>query len=123
MAGYMVQVQKYITEGMRTIIIEWLFEVAEDRRFFQETLFCTVTYIDKYLSVRILPRQDLFQHLAVSSMLIATYKTQPASLEYFRGKSLYTYTVEEAVEMQSDVSIVIKDEMRNHTIILFLRYE
>ncbi|MFS7983656.1 putative cyclin [Helianthus anomalus] len=56
MAGYTMQVQKYITEGMKTIIIQWLFEVAEDHRFFQETLFCTVTYIDKYLSVRVLPR-------------------------------------------------------------------
>ncbi|MFS7983660.1 putative cyclin [Helianthus anomalus] len=101
MAGYMEQVQKYITEGMRTIIIEWLFEVAEDRRFVPETLFHTVSYINNTYA----------------------YETEPASLEYLCGKTLHSYTAEEATKMQSEVSIVIKDEMRNPTIISFLRYD
>ncbi|KAJ0507651.1 hypothetical protein HanIR_Chr11g0508581 [Helianthus annuus] len=54
-------------------------------------------------------------------LIVARYETEPASLEYFYRKTLYSYTAEEAAKMQSEVSIVIKDEMHHPTIISFLR--
>lgn len=68
----MKQIQKDITPGMREILVDWLVEVAEEYKLVSDTLFLTVSYIDRFLSSHCLSRNKL-QLLGVSSMLVASY--------------------------------------------------
>lgn len=68
---YIEKVQKDVTPNMRGVLIDWLVEVAEEYKLLSDTLYLSVTYIDKFLSLSVLNRQRL-QLLGVSSMLIAS---------------------------------------------------
>lgn len=68
----MEKVQKDITVGMREILVDWLVEVAEEYKLVSDTLYLTVSYIDRFLSSHVLSRTKL-QLLGVSCMLIASY--------------------------------------------------
>ncbi|PQP93557.1 putative cyclin-A3-1 [Prunus yedoensis var. nudiflora] len=56
---YMTKVQKDITSNMRGILVDWLVEVAEEYKLLSDTLFLTVLYIDRYLSLKALDRKRL----------------------------------------------------------------
>lgn len=71
MPDYIVTVQKDVTANMRGVLVDWLIEVAEEYKLVSDTLFLTISYIDRYLSSNVLNRQRL-QLLGVSSMLIAS---------------------------------------------------
>jgi cyclin-A len=68
---YLEEVQKDVSANMRGILIDWLVEVAEEYKLFPDTLYLTVSYIDRFLSMNPISRQRL-QLLGVSSMLIAS---------------------------------------------------
>lgn len=68
---YMEKVQNDITPSMRGILIDWLVEVAEEYKLLSDTVYLTVLYMDRFLSLTALSRQKL-QLLGVSSMLIAS---------------------------------------------------
>jgi len=67
----METMQKDITTAMRGILIDWLVEVAEEYKVMPDTLYLTVSYIDRFLSSNTVSRQQL-QLLGVSCMLIAS---------------------------------------------------
>ncbi|KAJ0869900.1 putative cyclin [Helianthus annuus] len=69
-ADYIEKVQKDVGINMRGVLIDWLVEVAEEYKLLSHTLYLTVSYIDRFLSVNVLNRKRL-QLLGVSSMLIA----------------------------------------------------
>ncbi|KAI3991193.1 hypothetical protein MKX01_022414, partial [Papaver californicum] len=68
---YIEKIQKDITATMRGVLVDWLVEVAEEYKLVSDTLYMTVSYIDRYLSSNALNRQKL-QLLGVSCMLIAS---------------------------------------------------
>ena len=68
---YLDKVQKDVTANMRGILVDWLVEVAEEYKLLSDTLYLTVSYIDRFLSKNAISRQRL-QLLGVSSMLIAS---------------------------------------------------
>ena len=68
---YIEKVQKDVSRNMRGILVDWLVEVAEEYKLVTDTLYMTVSYIDRFLSLNALNRQKL-QLLGVSSMLIAS---------------------------------------------------
>lgn len=68
---YIEKIQKDITPNMRGILVDWLVEVAEEYKLLSDTLFLSIFYLDRFLSVNSLNRQRL-QLLGVSSMLIAS---------------------------------------------------
>ncbi|RWV84881.1 hypothetical protein GW17_00053371 [Ensete ventricosum] len=70
--NYMETVQSDVTVNMRAILVDWLVEVAEEYKLVSDTLFLTVSYIDRFLSFNAINRHRL-QLLGVSSMLIASY--------------------------------------------------
>lgn len=51
--------------------MDWLVEVAEEYKLLSDTLYLSISYIDRFLSVNALDRQKL-KLLGVSSMLIAS---------------------------------------------------
>ncbi|KAI3522450.1 hypothetical protein L1887_00220 [Cichorium endivia] len=70
-ADYMQTVQQDITQEMRGILIDWLVEVCEEYRLASETLYLTVTLIDRCLSKMYIEKQRL-QLLGITCMLIAS---------------------------------------------------
>ncbi|EXC04822.1 hypothetical protein L484_010245 [Morus notabilis] len=78
---YMEKVQNDITPSMRGILIDWLVEVAEEYKLLSDTVYLTVLYMDRFLSLNALSRQKL-QLLGVSSMLIASRFTSVAQESY-----------------------------------------
>ncbi|XP_024027370.1 putative cyclin-A3-1 isoform X1 [Morus notabilis] len=119
---YMEKVQNDITPSMRGILIDWLVEVAEEYKLLSDTVYLTVLYMDRFLSLNALSRQKL-QLLGVSSMLIASKYEEitPPRVEDFCYITDNTYTKEEAVKMEADILKSLKFELGSPTIKTFLR--
>ncbi|KAL2241015.1 UNVERIFIED_CONTAM: putative cyclin-A3-1 [Sesamum indicum] len=119
---YLEKVQKDVTANMRGILIDWLVEVAEEYKLLSDTLYLTVSYIDRFLSVNAINRQRL-QLLGVSSMLIASKyeEISPPHVEDLCYITDNTYTTEDVVKMEADVLKSLKFEMGNPTMKTFLR--
>lgn len=67
-----MQRQSDITSNMRTILVDWLVEVAEEYHLHRETLFLAVNFIDRFLSVMAVQRSKL-QLVGTAAMFIAAY--------------------------------------------------
>ncbi|KAK3035756.1 hypothetical protein RJ639_033458, partial [Escallonia herrerae] len=93
---YIEKVQKNMNVAMREILVDWLVEVAEEYKLVSDTLYLTVSYIDRFLSSHTLSRNKL-QLLGVSSMLIASKyeEISPPHVEDFCYVTDNTYTKEE----------------------------
>nr|CAD1819471.1 unnamed protein product [Ananas comosus var. bracteatus] len=122
LANYIETVQKDVTANMRGILVDWLVEVAEEYKLVSDTLFLTISYIDRFLSFNSINRQKL-QLLGVSSMLIASKyeEISPPHVEDFCYITDNTYTKQEVVKMESDILNFLKFEMGNPTTKIFLR--
>lgn len=68
---YIEKVQKDVTPSMRGVLVDWLVEVAEEYKLGSETLYLTVSHIDRFLSLKTVNKQRL-QLVGVSAMLIAS---------------------------------------------------
>lgn len=62
--------QPDINEKMRAILVDWLIEVHYKFELRPETLYLTINIIDRFLSVKVVPRKEL-QLVGIGSMLIA----------------------------------------------------
>ena len=76
-----MQAQKDINATMRSILIDWLVEVAEEYRLVPETLYLAVNYIDRFLSHVPVNRSKLTAdvhsatgHAAVRLLVQAVYR-------------------------------------------------
>ncbi|GLT58876.1 hypothetical protein SLA2020_317370 [Shorea laevis] len=119
---YLEKVQTDVSANMRGILVDWLVEVAEEYKLVSDTLYFTVSYIDRFLSLKPLNRQKL-QLLGVSSMLIASKyeEISPPNVEDFCYITDNTYTKEEVVTMEADILKALKFELGSPTIKTFLR--
>ncbi|KAJ1379368.1 Cyclin-like [Sesbania bispinosa] len=101
---YVHKVQKDVNANMRGVLVDWLVEVAEEYKLVSDTLYFSVSYIDRYLSLNALSRQKL-QLLGVSSMLIASKyeEIKPPEVEDFCYITDNTYSKEEVVAMEADI--------------------
>merc|ERR1712083_428740 len=63
--------QPDITHSMRTILVDWLVEVAEEYKLQTETLYLAVSYIDRFLSYMSVQRAKL-QLVGAACMFIAS---------------------------------------------------
>ncbi|GKE67042.1 G2/mitotic-specific cyclin C13-1-like protein [Tanacetum coccineum] len=121
LADYIEKVQKDVPVNMRGVLIDWLVEVSEEYNLLPESLYLTISYIDRYLSLNVLNRQRL-QLLGVSSMLIASKyeEISPPHTEDFCDITDNTYTKQEVVKMEAEVLKTLKIEMGNPTVKTFL---
>ena len=62
--------QTEINEKMRSILVDWLIDVHFKFGFTEETLFMTVSIIDRYLSISQVSRTN-FQLLGITALMIA----------------------------------------------------
>ncbi|KAI7754381.1 hypothetical protein M8C21_025613 [Ambrosia artemisiifolia] len=62
--------QPELNAKMRGILIDWLIEVHRKFNMMPESLYLTINIVDRYLSMRKVPRRE-FQLVGISAMLIA----------------------------------------------------
>ncbi|XP_021827304.1 cyclin-A3-4-like isoform X2 [Prunus avium] len=89
--SYMGRVQNDISPNMREILVDWLVEVAEEYQLVTDTLFLTVSYIDRYLSSYAISRNKKYEEIC------------PPRVEDFCYITDNTYIMEEVLEMERDV--------------------
>lgn len=63
--------QKDINHSMRSILIDWLVEVSEEYKLDTETLYLSVSYLDRFLSHMAVVRNKL-QLVGTAAMYIAS---------------------------------------------------
>ncbi|CAH2067721.1 unnamed protein product [Thlaspi arvense] len=119
---YMERIQLNINASMRSILIDWLVEVAEEYRLLSDTLYLAVNYVDRYLSGNVITKQNL-QLLGVSCMMIAAKYEEVCvpQVEDFCYITDNTYLRNEILEMESSVLNYLKFELTTPTAKCFLR--
>lgn len=60
-----------INDRMRSILVDWLIEVHNKFELMPETLYLTIHIVDRYLSIKTVPRREL-QLVGIAAMLIAS---------------------------------------------------
>lgn len=98
--GYMKK-QPDITNSMRSILVDWLVEVAEEYKLHRETLFLAVNYIDRFLSHMSVNRGKLQLVGAASMFLAGKYEEiYPPDVAEFVYITDDTYTAQQVIRME-----------------------
>ncbi|OMO80516.1 hypothetical protein COLO4_24050 [Corchorus olitorius] len=120
--NYMEQLQQDITPSMRGILIGWLVEVSEEYKLVPDTLYLTVSLIDRFLSLKLIEKQRL-QLLGVACMLIASKYEEICAprVEEFCFITDNTYTRGEVLKMESKVLNILYFQLSVPTTKSFLR--
>lgn len=119
---FMDSVQQDINSSMRGILVDWLVEVAEEYKLVPDTLYLTVSYIDRFLSGNLVTRQRL-QLLGVACMLIASKYEEICApqVDEFCYITDNTYNRDEVLEMERRVLNHLHFELTGPTTKSFLR--
>ena len=99
-------VQADINPSMRSILIDWLVEVAEEYKLASETLYLCTNYLDRYLSRKIVNRSQL-QLLGIVCMLIASKfeEIYAPAVDEFVYISDNTYSKDEVILISKMISL------------------
>ncbi|VVA92765.1 unnamed protein product [Arabis nemorensis] len=119
---YIEKVQKDVTPSMRGVLVDWLVEVAEEYKLVSETLYLTISHIDRFLSVKTVNKQKL-QLVGVSAMLIASKyeEISPPKVEDFCYITDNTFTKQDVVKMEAEILLALQFELGRPTINTFMR--
>jgi hypothetical protein len=114
--------QKFITEGMRAILIDWLVEVQESFELNHETLYTAVKITDLYLSKKQIKKEDL-QLLGATACLIASKVDErlPPLVDDFLYVCDDAYTKDKLLRMERKVLAVLGFDMGYPLSYRFLR--
>ena len=96
--------QKEINEKMRSILIDWLIDVHFKFGFTDETLFMTISIIDRYLSISQITRAN-FQLLGITALMIACKHEEIdlPKIDDFIYITDNAYVKNEVIKMEEDV--------------------
>jgi cyclin B len=99
-ADYMPN-QEDITEKMRMTLVDWLVEVAWKFKLSPDTLFLTVSLLDRYLAEKSVARNKL-QLVGVTCMLLASKHEEiyPPEIKDFVYVTDKAYTKDEILDME-----------------------
>ncbi|XP_043267206.1 cyclin-A2 [Venturia canescens] len=119
--GYMKK-QPDITYSMRSILVDWLVEVAEEYRLQSETLYLAVSYIDRFLSYMSVVRAKL-QLVGTAAMFIAAKYEEiyPPDVGEFVYITDDTYTRKQVLRMEHLILRVLSFDLTVPTPLAFLR--
>lgn len=117
---YMLK-QPDITSSMRTILVDWLIEVAEEYKLHAETLFLAVSYVDRFLSSMSVVRGKL-QLVGTAALLIASKfeEIYPPDVREFVYITDDTYTQKQVIRMEHLVLKVLSFNLAAPTVHYFL---
>ena len=65
--------QPHINIEVRSVLVDWLVEVVDECQYTRPTLHMTIAYVDRFLSLFILPSCNILQLLGITCLLIAAY--------------------------------------------------
>ncbi|XP_017881629.1 cyclin-A2 [Ceratina calcarata] len=118
--GYMKK-QPDITYSMRSILVDWLVEVAEEYRLQTETLYLAVSYIDRFLSYMSVVRAKL-QLVGTAAMFIAAKYEEiyPPDVGEFVYITDDTYTKKQVLRMEHLILRVLSFDLAVPTPLTFL---
>ncbi|KAM0903473.1 hypothetical protein ACQ4PT_018683 [Festuca glaucescens] len=116
--------------NMRGILVGWLVEVAEEYKLISDTLYLTVSYIDRFLSANSLNQSTVRSCSSSASPPCSLPRKKyeeisappPPNVEDFCYITANTYMKQELVKMESDILNILKFEMGNPTTKTFLRW-
>jgi cyclin A len=106
---YMETIQNDLSYSMRSILIDWLVEVAEEYQLTTQTLFLAVNYVDRFLSFIPMERSKL-QLLGVTSMLLASkyWEIRPPLVDDFVYISDNSYSRAQVITMEGWILKTLK---------------
>ncbi|XP_011175503.1 cyclin-A2 [Solenopsis invicta] len=118
--GYMKK-QPDITYSMRSILIDWLVEVAEEYRLQDETLYLSISYIDRFLSYMSVVRSKL-QLVGTAAMFIAAKYEEiyPPDVGEFVYITDDTYSKTQVIKMENLILRVLSFDLTVPTHFTFL---
>ena len=99
-----MEYQPFITERMRSILIDWIIEVHFQFKLKIESLFLTVNLIDRFLEKMQVTKENL-QLVGVSAMLIACKYEEiwPPLIKDYIHISDNAYTKEKIIQMENSM--------------------
>lgn len=120
-SNYMSKIQSDITPGMRSVLVDWLVEVAQEYNLCTETLFLSVIYIDRCLGKIKINRNQL-QLIGITSLFIASKYEEiyAPTIEDFCYITDSTYNREEVLQMERKLLEILSFELTQPTIKTFL---
>jgi len=113
------RLQTDINSDMRSVLVDWLIEVAEEFRIQPDTLFLSIHYIDQYLSrIDTSLTRSRFQLVGMTALLIASkyeelYVPTIADLIFISDN---TYTREEIIAMEATILNVLNFDITVFTV-------
>lgn len=116
-----MEAQRDLNGKMRAILVDWIVEVQFKYRLLPETLFLTVSLIDRYLSRASVARTRL-QLVGVAAMFIAAKyeEIHPPEVADFVYISDNVYTKEEVLEMECSMLSTLQFYICCPTVVHFL---
>ena len=96
--------QKEINDKMRSILIDWIIDVHFKFGFTDETLFMTISIIDRYLSITQISRSN-FQLLGITALMISCKHEEIdlPKIDDFIYITDNAYVKDEVIKMENDV--------------------
>ena len=96
--------QKEINDKMRSILVDWIIDVHFKFGFTDETLFMTISIIDRYLTISQITRTN-FQLLGITALMIATKHEEIdlPKIDDFIYITDNAYVKNDVVKMENDV--------------------
>ncbi|XP_046666061.1 G2/mitotic-specific cyclin-A-like isoform X2 [Homalodisca vitripennis] len=115
--------QPDVTYSMRSILVDWLVEVAEEYKLQTETLFLAVTFIDRFLSVMSVVKGKL-QLLGTAAMFVAAKYEEiyPPDVGEFVYITDDTYNKRQVLRMEQLILKVLGFDISVPTIYAFLQH-
>ena len=115
-SGYIPGTQPHLTSQMRSILVDWLVEVAEEYKLHDATLFLGVNLVDRCLACFEVTRSKL-QLVGCGCMLVAAKfeEIYAPNVEDFVYISDNTYTRPEILAMESKVTETLLYKIRGVT--------
>ncbi|KAF5302007.1 hypothetical protein FQR65_LT08672 [Abscondita terminalis] len=113
--------QPDITYNMRTILVDWLVEVAQEYKLQSETLFLAVNYIDRFLSYMSVVRGKL-QLVGTAAMFVAAKYEEiyPPDVSEFVYITDDTYTKKQVIRMEQLILKVLSFDLSVPTPLTFI---
>ncbi|XP_031565308.1 G2/mitotic-specific cyclin-B-like isoform X2 [Actinia tenebrosa] len=114
--------QKEVNEKMRTILVDWLIQVHTRFHLLQETLYLTISIIDRFLANYQVTKQNL-QLVGVSAMLLASkyeemYAPEIGDFVYITDNA---YTKRQIRQMEAQIFKTLEFNLGKPLCLHFLR--
>lgn len=99
-------VQNEVTQKMRFILAEWLFDVSVRFDFSQETIFLALALTDRYLAIQRTSRNEA-QLVGLGALLLAAKYEEmyPPAVERFSYMAAYAFTVDDIIRMERQMFV------------------